>query len=122
MRCPRCGHEEDKVIDSRSARNGDVIRRRRITSPFRAERLSITLSSWCPQRGQRMVSPMDDLGRQRSRKRRRRQARTAGERPREAQNQGPRGGDSGIMSFCPTRMEFASGRRLSWRIALTVVR
>ena len=30
MRCPRCGHLEDKVIDSRSARNGDVIRRRRM--------------------------------------------------------------------------------------------
>lgn len=30
MRCPRCGHQEDKVIDSRSARNGDVIRRRRM--------------------------------------------------------------------------------------------
>ena len=30
MRCPRCAHLEDKVIDSRSARNGDVIRRRRM--------------------------------------------------------------------------------------------
>jgi transcriptional repressor NrdR len=30
MRCPRCGHQEDKVIDSRAARNGDVIRRRRM--------------------------------------------------------------------------------------------
>ncbi len=30
MRCPRCGHIEDKVIDSRSSRNGDVIRRRRV--------------------------------------------------------------------------------------------
>ncbi len=29
MRCPRCGHLEDKVIDSRSSRAGDVIRRRR---------------------------------------------------------------------------------------------
>ena len=29
MRCPKCGHLEDKVIDSRAARNGDVIRRRR---------------------------------------------------------------------------------------------
>lgn len=29
MRCPRCGHQEDKVIDSRASRNGDVIRRRR---------------------------------------------------------------------------------------------
>jgi transcriptional repressor NrdR len=30
MRCPRCSHVEDKVIDSRAARNGDVIRRRRM--------------------------------------------------------------------------------------------
>ncbi len=30
MRCPKCGHLEDKVIDSRSAREGDVIRRRRV--------------------------------------------------------------------------------------------
>jgi transcriptional repressor NrdR len=29
MRCPRCGHLEDKVIDSRASRSGDVIRRRR---------------------------------------------------------------------------------------------
>ena len=29
MRCPKCGDLEDKVIDSRSVRNGDVIRRRR---------------------------------------------------------------------------------------------
>jgi len=29
MRCLRCGHLEDKVIDSRTSRNGDVIRRRR---------------------------------------------------------------------------------------------
>lgn len=30
MRCPKCGFQEDKVIDSRSARNGAVIRRRRM--------------------------------------------------------------------------------------------
>ena len=30
MRCPKCGHLDDKVIDSRSARNGAVIRRRRM--------------------------------------------------------------------------------------------
>jgi transcriptional repressor NrdR len=30
MRCPKCGDLEDKVIDSRSVRNGDVIRRRRV--------------------------------------------------------------------------------------------
>lgn len=30
MRCPRCGHTEDKVIDSRASRNSDVIRRRRM--------------------------------------------------------------------------------------------
>lgn len=30
MRCPKCGHLEDKVIDSRAARNGAVIRRRRV--------------------------------------------------------------------------------------------
>ncbi|MFH0880223.1 MAG: transcriptional regulator NrdR [Lentisphaerota bacterium] len=29
MRCPKCGNLDDKVIDSRSVRNGDVIRRRR---------------------------------------------------------------------------------------------
>ncbi|HMP89479.1 MAG TPA: transcriptional regulator NrdR [Kiritimatiellia bacterium] len=30
MRCPKCSHLDDKVIDSRSVRNGDVIRRRRV--------------------------------------------------------------------------------------------
>jgi len=30
MRCPKCGYVEDKVIDSRSASNGSVIRRRRM--------------------------------------------------------------------------------------------
>lgn len=30
MRCPKCAHLDDKVIDSRSVRNGDVIRRRRL--------------------------------------------------------------------------------------------
>ena len=30
MRCPKCGNQDDKVIDSRSVRNGDVIRRRRM--------------------------------------------------------------------------------------------
>lgn len=29
MRCPSCGHLEDRVIDSRSAREGQSIRRRR---------------------------------------------------------------------------------------------
>ncbi len=29
MRCPFCGHLEDKVIDSRTSREGDAIRRRR---------------------------------------------------------------------------------------------
>lgn len=30
MRCPKCSHQDDKVIDSRAVRNGDVIRRRRV--------------------------------------------------------------------------------------------
>ena len=30
MRCPKCGHLEDKVTDSRAARHGAVIRRRRM--------------------------------------------------------------------------------------------
>jgi transcriptional repressor NrdR len=29
MRCPFCGHEEDKVVDSRSSKDGKAIRRRR---------------------------------------------------------------------------------------------
>ena len=29
MKCPFCGHAEDKVVDSREARGGDAIRRRR---------------------------------------------------------------------------------------------
>ncbi len=29
MQCPKCMHEEDKVVDSRTARNGLAIRRRR---------------------------------------------------------------------------------------------
>ena len=29
MNCPFCGHKEDKVIDSRESKEGDVVRRRR---------------------------------------------------------------------------------------------
>jgi transcriptional repressor NrdR len=29
MRCPWCGHEDDKVVDSRPAEQGAAIRRRR---------------------------------------------------------------------------------------------
>jgi len=29
MQCPKCGHADDKVLDSRSARDGSAIRRRR---------------------------------------------------------------------------------------------
>ena len=29
MKCPFCGHQEDKVVDSREAKIGDTIRRRR---------------------------------------------------------------------------------------------
>src|SRR5712664_888878 len=29
MKCPFCGHAEDKVVDSRAAKIGDTIRRRR---------------------------------------------------------------------------------------------
>ena len=29
MRCPRCGHGDNRVVDSRAGRDGDVIRRRR---------------------------------------------------------------------------------------------
>ncbi|MGH9771464.1 MAG: transcriptional regulator NrdR, partial [Candidatus Acidiferrales bacterium] len=29
MKCPFCGHLDDKVVDSREARVGDLIRRRR---------------------------------------------------------------------------------------------
>lgn len=29
MRCPKCGHTDDKVLDSRAARDGSAIRRRR---------------------------------------------------------------------------------------------
>jgi transcriptional repressor NrdR len=29
MRCPKCGRQDDKVIDSRASREGSVIRRRR---------------------------------------------------------------------------------------------
>ncbi|MBI5378698.1 MAG: transcriptional repressor NrdR [Nitrospirae bacterium] len=29
MRCPFCGHQEDKVVDSRSSKEGESIRRRR---------------------------------------------------------------------------------------------
>jgi transcriptional repressor NrdR len=29
MRCPFCGHEEDKVVDSRSSKEGQAVRRRR---------------------------------------------------------------------------------------------
>lgn len=30
MRCPKCGGTDDKVVDSRTVRNGEVIRRRRL--------------------------------------------------------------------------------------------
>jgi transcriptional repressor NrdR len=29
MKCPQCGHMEDKVVDSRTAKDGEAIRRRR---------------------------------------------------------------------------------------------
>ncbi len=29
MKCPFCGHQEDKVVDSRASKTGDAIRRRR---------------------------------------------------------------------------------------------
>ncbi len=29
MRCPKCGHQDDKVLDSRAAHDGKAIRRRR---------------------------------------------------------------------------------------------
>jgi transcriptional repressor NrdR len=29
LKCPRCGHGDDKVVDSRAGKEGDVIRRRR---------------------------------------------------------------------------------------------
>ena len=29
MRCPFCGHQDDKVLDSRTVKDGDAIRRRR---------------------------------------------------------------------------------------------
>lgn len=29
MKCPRCGHGDNRVVDSRAGRDGDVIRRRR---------------------------------------------------------------------------------------------
>ena len=29
MRCPFCGHQEDKVVDSRSSKEGRAVRRRR---------------------------------------------------------------------------------------------
>ena len=29
MKCPACGHEEDRVVDSRATREGEAIRRRR---------------------------------------------------------------------------------------------
>ena len=32
MRCPKCAQSDDKVVDSRSIRSGDVIRRRRVCS------------------------------------------------------------------------------------------
>lgn len=30
MKCPKCGHLDDKVVDSRAIRDGEVIRRRRV--------------------------------------------------------------------------------------------
>lgn len=30
MKCPKCGHLQDKVVDSRTIREGEVIRRRRV--------------------------------------------------------------------------------------------
>ena len=29
MKCPECGHLEDKVVDSRTTKEGEAIRRRR---------------------------------------------------------------------------------------------
>ena len=35
MRCPACGHDDDKVVDSRSVRDGQAVRRRRECSECR---------------------------------------------------------------------------------------
>jgi transcriptional repressor NrdR len=51
MKCPFCGHLEDKVVDSRSTRDGDAIRRRRecqecgrrFTSYEKIEEVSLTV-------------------------------------------------------------------------------
>ena len=39
MNCPFCGFKEDRVIDSRESKEGDVIRRRRECLSCRADLL-----------------------------------------------------------------------------------
>ena len=48
MKCPSCGHLEDKVIDSRSAKEGQAIRRRR--EPFSREKILNGLLRACEKR------------------------------------------------------------------------
>jgi transcriptional repressor NrdR len=54
MRCPKCGCQEDKVIDSRASREGATIRRRRecskcnhrFTTYEEVEREGLIRKSW----------------------------------------------------------------------------
>ena len=54
MKCPRCGHVDNKVVDSRAGKDGDVIRRRReclscarrFTTYERIEEISFSAPDW----------------------------------------------------------------------------
>ena len=48
MKCPFCGNMEDKVVDSRESREGDVIRRRR--ERFERQKLIAGLLKACEKR------------------------------------------------------------------------
>ena len=64
MKCPYCGHLEDKVIDSRGASDGEVIRRRR--EPFDRKKVLAGLIKACEKRPvsvEQLESLVEDLER-----------------------------------------------------------
>jgi len=58
MKCPFCGHTEDRVVDSRVGREGEFIRRRR--EPFDRQKLRGSILKSCEKRSVG-VQAVDDV-------------------------------------------------------------
>ena len=58
MKCPFCGHTEDRVVDSRVGRDGEFIRRRR--EPFDRQKLRASILKSCEKRSVG-VQAVDDV-------------------------------------------------------------